>query len=125
MNSEESVRGRAFSERVGTAAAALAEMVSERQFLLSDEELDSLAERDEVLAGWVFAYRVSLLAGAAQTEHLLNGLRHSNPRVREQACDLIGDMRLLALRWALSPLCSDSVAFVAEAARYNHDMLAV
>jgi hypothetical protein len=125
MNSEESVRGRALSERVGTAAAALAEMVRERQFLLSDEELDSLAKRHEVLAGWVFAYRVSLLAGAAQTDLLLNGLRHLNPRVREQACDLVGDKRLLALRDALLPLCSDSVAFVAEAAKYNYDMLAV
>jgi len=125
MSSTDSTRERALGARVGTAAAAIAEMLREKRFLLSEDELASVASKDDLLAGWVFAYRVSQVNGEAQRSLLLQGLRSSNPRVREQACDLIGDGRMVALRNELRPLFEDRDIGVAEAARYNYEMLAV
>lgn len=125
MNSAVSVRERAFGQRTGTAAAALAEMIREGQFLLSEAELVALEQKDDLLAGWVFAYRASQLTGDALEVLLLKGLRAPNPRIREQSCDLIGDKRIIALREELPGLFNDSVAFVLEAAWYNYEILAV
>jgi hypothetical protein len=125
MTSGATVRQRALGGRIGTAAAALAEMIRERQFLLSSEELALLATKDELIAGWVFAYRASQLAGQAQVEVLLGGLHDRNPHVREQACDVIGDRKIVALQNELATLFNDSVEYVAQSARYNHGMLAV
>ena len=119
-----SLRARALGERTGTSAAAVAEMIRGSQFVLSEGELEALERRDEILGGWVFSYRFHQATPTAQTAILEEGLSNANPRVREQACDLIGDRQLSHMRGKLTALIADPVPFVAEAARSSDAMLA-
>lgn len=45
------------------------------------------------------------------------------PRVREQVCDLAGDLGIVELLPELVRLQEDPIPFVASAASYNHAML--
>jgi hypothetical protein len=117
-----SLRNKALSERIGTVCSAIAEMIQLREFALSETDLRAIESRnDEQLCGWVFAYRAVSATPEERTELLRSGIRSTNPRVREQACDIIGDHNLAELRMELQMLFTDPVHYVAEAARYNHD----
>ena len=123
MGRSESLQARALSERLGTACAAIAEMIRKAEFVLSEEQLGTLEAEGELLAGWVFAYRVRCAEPTARVALLRGAVGSANPRVREQACDLIGDLRILELRSELFVLTEDAHPFVAEAASYNYAML--
>jgi hypothetical protein len=125
MNAAQLLRERVLSERTGTSGAAIAKIIREGQFVLSEQDLQALELRDEILGGWVFAYRFHQATPETQVAMLQENLRSGNPRVREQVCDLIGDRQVLHLREQLKVLFADSVPFVAEAARSNYAMLAV
>ena len=100
------------------------EMITARVFELSEEDLLLLEERDDLLKGWAFSYRVHLSSPDQRNRQLLNGLNSESPRTREHACDLIGDLWLRELRHELAPLFTDPISYVSEAANYNYQMLA-
>jgi hypothetical protein len=52
---------------------------------------------------------------------LRENLQNTNPRIREQVCDIVGDEFIDELRADLKLLFDDPVIYVAEAAKYNHD----
>ncbi|MEY8688977.1 MAG: hypothetical protein AB9M53_03740 [Leptothrix sp. (in: b-proteobacteria)] len=125
MKTLSTLRERAFSERVGTVCAAISEMVQHRMPLLSEADLSAVESRnDELISGWLFVYRSYWSAPEERKALILSALVSSNPRIREQACDVIGDLKLTELAYALQPLTTDPVPYVAEAARYNHAALA-
>lgn len=117
------LRERALSSRVGTACAAIQEMIESKSFELSDEDMLALEERDDLFKGWVFSYRIYRSQTESRSTQLNAGLSSKSPRTREHACDLIGDFLLKDFREKLVPLFTDKVPFVAEAAIYNHQML--
>jgi hypothetical protein len=124
MGRSESLQARALGERLGTACAAIAEMIRKAEFVLSEEQLDTLEAKGELLAGWVFAYRVRRADPSTRMALLRGAVGSANPRVREQVCDLIGDLRILELRSELFALTADAHPAVAEAASHNYAMLA-
>lgn len=101
---------------------SLIDCIRERRFTLAEADLAKLEQDEDIrVAGWVFAYRV-YRAGVAQSVELLrDGLSDPNPRIREQACDIIGDNEVRELRLLLKPLFTDAEGYVSEASRYNHD----
>lgn len=111
---------KALSTRIGTVCAAISEMIRTQQFILDESDIISLESRNnEVLCGWTFAYRVSRESGLAKIEMIKTGLNSLNPRIREHACDIIGEQSIRELREELSKLFVDSDNYVAQAARYN------
>ena len=99
-------------------------MVNSSAFLLNDSDLKNLEERDqEIISGWIYAYRYYSSTNIDNVEFLLPGLKSDNPRIREQACDIIGDNRIFTLKPELYKLLADPIDYVAEAAKYNHDTL--
>lgn len=125
MNTPSNRRARALGPRVGTACAAIHEMNCAGDFQLSEEDLRSLDDRgDETVSGWVFSYRVYRSSDLTRSDMLREGLNSLNPRIREQACDIVGDAKVLSLREDLKPLFTAADPDVAQAARYNYEMLA-
>lgn len=124
MDDASYLRNKALSTRTGTACAALAEMIRLRRFQLSEVDLIQLEGRaDQVISGWVFAYR-AFRTDRADWEPLLRmGLLDANPRIREQVCDIIGDEHVANLREELKKLFDDPEPFVAEAAKYNYSQM--
>ncbi len=109
---------KALSARMGTVCSALAELIRLRQFVLSQQDLTLLESRgDPFIDGWVLAYRY-YSAPSEHHEMLRLGLASSNARVREQACDIVGDNAIHEFRPELEALSHDGEAFVAEAASY-------
>jgi len=110
---------KASSARTGTVCSAIAELIQLRQFTLSQQNLTLLESRgDSHIDGWVFAYRF-YSDPSGHHEMLRRGFASDNARVREQACDIVGDNALHAFLPALEALTHDVEAFVAEAARYS------
>ncbi len=100
----------------------LASLIRKREFALDEASLAALqSQGSELIQGWAFAYRVYRSIDNCRTELLREGLASSNPRVREQSCDIIGDEEIVSLRESLIPLFEDPVPYVREAATYNHD----
>ena len=100
------------------------EMITTHTFELSEKDLLFLEKRDDLLKGWAFSYRVHLSSPEQRNKQLVDGLKSESPRTREHACDLIGDLWLRELRYKLSPLFTDPVSYVSEAASYNYYLLA-
>jgi hypothetical protein len=71
-------------------------------------------------SGWVFCYRVYAAKIEYRNKILKHSINDSNPRIREQVCDIVGDEEILELRELLKPLINDSVEYVAESAKYNY-----
>ena len=116
------LRERAQSERTGTVCSAIVEMIRGKQFLLSEPDISGLAKRgDEIIDGWIFAYRLCGLPPQERNDLLRTNIKSENPRIREQVCDIIGDEFIEELREPLLELIDDPVDYVSNAARYNHD----
>ena len=116
--------GRVLSARTGTVCAAIADMVSSRRWLIDKQMRQRLESREDAdIDAWLFTYDVSSLTAALREESILAGLKAANARIREHACDLIGDLGLLSLIEELSTLFVDDDEGVRDAAHYNHDML--
>lgn len=110
---------KALSARTGTVCSAIAKLIQLRQFALSQQDLALLESRsDPHIDGWIFAYRY-YSAPSEHIEMLRRGLASSNARVREQACDIVGDNAIHAFEPELEALTRDSETFVAEAASYS------
>lgn len=110
------------STRTGTVCSAIAEMISSKQFLLSDSEITALSNRrNELIDGWLFSYEIYRLPSEKQNGILQANLHNTNPRIREQVCDIVGDEFIDELRGILTQLFNDPIAYVSAAARYNHD----
>lgn len=121
MKKSGDIRNRALGTRTGTVVAALAEMVRLRKFDLSADDIQSLDQQnDQIISGWVFAYRLVQLPKADWDSILRNAILDTNPRIREQVCDIIGDEHIERLRDDLKLMFDDPVSFVAEAAKYNY-----
>jgi hypothetical protein len=121
---DSALRKKALSHRTGTVCSAIAAMISSSAFLLNDVDLKNLEERDqEIITGWIYAYRYYSPTSKDKIEFLLTGLKSENPRIREQACDIIGDNRISTLKAELYKLLADPIEYVAESAKYNHDTL--
>lgn len=124
MRARGTLREKALSDRVGTVCSAIAEMIRCGQFELSVADQATLEGRNDFqISGWVFAYRVYESPPSVQLALLQEGLSSLNPRIREQVCDIVGDNHMTEIRSLLEVLFEDPEPFVAEAARYNHDML--
>ena len=120
----EELRNAALSARTGTVCASLKELIRTRQFVLTEQEINKLAARDQAeISGWLFAYKASQLQGEDLLATLRSGAQMVEPRIREQVCDLVGDLGIVELLPELALLQKDAVSFVASAARYNHEML--
>lgn len=125
MSIDATLLPRALSDRTGTICTAIEAMIHEGDWLLDDEALRTLeARQDPHVDGWLFAYRVMSLPDAARDAKIREGLTHDHPRVREHACDLVGDLQRHALKPLLLTLFGGADDIVREAARYNVDMLA-
>ena len=125
MNIDATLLPRALSDRTGTVCTAIATMIREQHWLLDDEAARTLeARHDPHIDGWLFAYRVMSLPDAVRDSKIREGITHDNPRLREHACDLAGDLQHHALKPLLVTLFEDVDDHVREAARYNVDMLA-
>lgn len=100
----------------------LSQLIQRQDFNLSAATVQRLrCWQDPCVAGWLFAYTVYAAPQRQRYRLLYKNLTNPNPRIREQACDVIGDAHLKALRPSLRQRCYDRVGYVAEAARYNHD----
>lgn len=99
------------------------EMIDCNNFTLSDRELKIIETEhpSELVQSWLFTYRVYAQNEQNRLQLLSQGLVSGNPRIREQACDIIGDEALFSLRAALTPLFDDGVLYVSQAAKFNHD----
>jgi hypothetical protein len=125
MSVDATLLSRALSARTGTVCTALATMIHDGHWLLDDEALRTLdARHDPHIDGWLFAWRVMSSPDAARDDGIRRGIADPNPRVREHACDLAGDLQRHALRPLLVALFEDEDANVREAARCNAGMLA-
>ncbi|WP_444930258.1 hypothetical protein ACJJIF_21320 [Microbulbifer sp. SSSA002] len=101
----------------------LMEHIRARDFCLDDtalEEIDA-SYNDELVSGWVFTYRAYASTEQKRNEMLKANISNSNPRIREQVCDIIGDEFIGELRDILKQLFNDPIDYVSSAARYNHD----
>ena len=117
MRDIETLRGAVLSKRTGTVCKALRKLIDARQFVLSDEEIASLAARNEpVIHGWLFAYKVTQLPRPDLVVILREGASSTEARVREQVCDLAGDLEIVELLPELAGLREDPISFVAQAA---------
>ena len=115
---------RAMSPRTGTVCTALDEMIRQRRWLLDEPALRVLETRGSAhIEGWLFAYRTMSLPDAERDERIRQGLAADDARIREQACDLVGDLGLAALEGTLLGLLDDEDDAVREAARCNAGML--
>lgn len=124
MSVDATLLSRALSARTGTVCSAIATMIRDGRPLLDDEALRTLEARDDQhIDGWLFAWRVMSLSDAARDDAIRRGIADGNPRVREHACDLAGDLQRHVLRPLLVALFEDEDANVREAARCNADML--
>lgn len=113
------LRRKALSARTGTVCSAIAELIRLDQFALSQQDLALLESRGDLhIDGWIFAYRY-YSAPSEHIEMLRRGFASSNARVREQACDIVGDNAIRAFESELETLTRDSEIFVAEAARHS------
>ena len=102
----------------------LAGLIRDRTFDLEEGTLMYIErEGSELLRGWVFAYRVHRASDGERIECLRKGLTSTNPRIREQSCDIIGDEDISALRQDLVRLFVDPADCAREAAIYNHDKM--
>ncbi len=91
---------------------------------MMDEDLLTEVEfkhNNDLVSGWIFAYRAYKNGAADLIKYLMENFNHSNPRVREQVCDIVGDEQIIALRSKLLDLFDDPVTYVAEAAKYNYE----
>ena len=114
---------RAASARTGTVCTALSEMIQQRRWLLDEPALISLENRGVAhIDGWIFAYRTMAMPDDERGTRIVEALVADNPRIREHACDLAGNLGL-QLKDALLSLLDDEDDAVREAARYNYDML--
>lgn len=97
-------------------------MIDGKQFLLTDSDITALSNRkDELIDGWLFAYEIYRLPPEERNGMLQANLHNTNPRIREQVCDIIGDEFIDELRGILTQLFNDPIAYVSDAARYNHN----
>lgn len=118
------LRSAALSARAGTVCCSLKGLIETRQFVLQERDISVLGARKEPeIAGWLFAYKASQLQGDELISVLRFGASMEEPRVREQVCDLAGDLGIVELLPELSRLQADPIPFVASAASYNHAML--
>jgi len=102
----------------------VARLIRDRTFDLDEGALTYIErEGSELLRGWVFAYRVYRASDDERIERLREGLTSTNPRIREQSCDIIGDEAISALRQDLIRLFEDPADCAREAAIYNHDKM--
>lgn len=93
---------------MGTVCSAIKEMLRLHQFELSTSDLTWLENRNDwLISGWVFAYRYYESEPSRQLIILREGLSNSNPRIREQVCDIIGDNHISEMRSALQVLFDD------------------
>lgn len=91
-------------------------------FPLSVEETARYSEAaDERLAACAMVYRSVANPDLAE-EILRSALMSTNPRLRESACDAIGDRQMLSLRDLMLPLLHDGHPDVVASARANLDM---
>ena len=113
----------ALSRNRGRILEGLHLLVWESDFCLSTFELRRIRHscRDKRVEGWLFAYQAYASPDKTRNKLLKQNIRHPNPRIREQVCDIIGDEFIYELRCELKKLFNDPVPYVAEAARYNHD----
>jgi hypothetical protein len=118
------LRNAALGARTGTVCSSLKGLIETRQFVLLEREIATLeARREPEITGWLFAYKASQLHGNELLSMLRLGASMEEPRVREQVCDLAGDLGIVELLPELGRLQEDPVSFVASAASYNHAML--
>ena len=121
----ESVLRDAFFSRIPRLqATALQGCIHTCLFPLTKDDIASLdGLTDERLSAWGMTY----LCYAFPEERialLKHSLRSENPRIREFACDVIGDELIQELKNDMEPLLKDPEPRVAESARYNYfDML--
>lgn len=124
MSTDQCLVERALSARTGTVCDAIADMVSTHRWLIDAPVRQRLTSRgDADIDAWLFTYDVMSLSTALREAQILAGLEAANPRIREHACDLIGDLGLCSLIEALPTLFMDDDERVRAAALYNHDML--
>jgi HEAT repeat protein len=97
-------------------------MVRIGYFPLTKEDLESLEQSmNERLAARAMVYRVH--AHPEQKIDLLKAaLRDTNPRLREYACDVVGDHFIQELREDISELVNDPHPDVRDSARCNLEM---
>ena len=124
MKTAAELRSAALSARTGTVCSSLKGLIETRQFVLQEREIAALEARKEPeIEGWLFAYKAIQLHGEELLSVLRLGASMEEPRVREQVCDLAGDLGIVELLPELARLQEDPIPFVASAASYNHAML--
>ncbi len=116
-------RLKAFSDEIHDVNEALFILINKQYFCLNEQELNNIERKfnNEKISGWVFAYKAYAATVENRNRMLKENLQNTNPRIREQVCDIVGDEFIDELRDDLKLLFNDPVSYVAEAAKYNHD----
>jgi len=106
-------------------AETLYKLICHRDFCVSDAELETirLKQESELIDGWIFAYKAYRMSRDERIEYIRHNISHTNPRIREQICDIIGDESIVELKNLLESLFDDPKSFVAEAAKYNSNSM--
>ncbi|MDO3386327.1 hypothetical protein QWI17_10800 [Gilvimarinus sp. SDUM040013] len=112
-----------FSEEESKVIEAFSFAINKKDFFLSKDQLAGIESKfsDEKVSGWVFAYNAYQLSNQERIRLLKSNMHNSNPRIREQVCDIVGDECISDLRQDLKELFGDHVSYVSQAAKYNHD----
>ena len=99
---------------------ALMAMVGHRKYLLSKSALETVKmAKDPRMEAWAMTYCCYAFP-EERTAILKNAVASKNPRMREFACDVIGDEFLYDLKELMESLLTDTNKRVAQSAQYNY-----
>ena len=87
---------------------------------LTDDDIIELGSScDQRITGWGMVY-LAYAYPEKRNVILKSALNKNNPRIREYACDVIGDESIHELKELMFPLITDNDSSVSEAAAYNY-----